>query len=106
MNRSEGELNIAKNIRILEWVKAEVIGGVGDLFRVMDRGKEEQVLDCLARLLITLCVLGKRLGFDYERIYHQVRENLLKNIENDHQLETWYGDLSSLLEQLEERKKR
>lgn len=105
VKRLERELNIAENLRVLEWIKAETIGGVGDLFRVMTKGKDEQILDCLARLMITLYVLGRRLGFDYTRLSSRVQDNLLRNIEDNHQLESWYGDLSSLLAHLEEKKR-
>lgn len=104
MNKQERELNIAKNLRALEWIKAETVGGVGDLFRAITKGKEEQILDCLASGIIAFYVLGRRLGFDYNQINSQLKGNLLKNIKDNHQIESWHGDLSLLLQDLEGKK--
>ena len=55
---------------------------------------------------VALCglVLGKRLGLSYEGIEAALRDNIKLNLIEEHKIERWYGDLSILLEFIDQHK--
>lgn len=99
------EGGIAKNIKVIEWLKADLITSVSALFKSMIRGSEEMLLDALSSLIITCYVLGRRLGLNFSRLDVKVEAKLRQGIEEGHEVERWYGDLSSLLSYLMEKKR-
>ena len=68
MSLNNPDINIAKNVRTIEWLKAEMVTGLGSLFKAMVKNQEEVILDALASLIMGCYFLGKRLGFAYNRI--------------------------------------
>lgn len=99
------EGGIAKNIKIIEWLKADLITSVSALFKAMLRCNEELIMDALASLHITCYVLGRRLGINFARLDLKVEAKLRKGIDQEHEVEKWYGDLSGLLNYLAEKKR-
>lgn len=93
-------VDIARNLKTIEWLKAEMTGGIASLFRAMVNGNSDRMLDSLAALVINSYLLGKRLGFQDEQIDQAVQVKLTDNINKDHEIEKWYGDLSDLLKHL------
>lgn len=104
MESSKG-IDVAKNIRVIEWLKAEMVGSVASLLRSMVGGAEDLIADCLAGIIMTAYILGKRVGIAYIKIDQKVKEKVAAGIREGHQIEEWYGDLSSLLKYLEGRKR-
>lgn len=96
---------IAKNIRVIEWLKADILSSLAALFKAMVKGSEERLLDALASLLITTYVLGRRLGINFSRLDIKVESKLRQSIDENHEVERWYGDLSELLQYQTEKKK-
>ena len=43
-------------------------------------------------------LLGRRIGIDFLTIDNQIKEKINTNINNAHEIEQWYGDLSELKE--------
>ncbi|OAT80867.1 MazG-like family protein [Desulfotomaculum copahuensis] len=99
------EPGITKNIRVIEWLKADLLTSLSALFKGMLRGSEERLLDALGSIIITSYVLGKRLGISYTRIDLKVENKLRQGIDEDHEMERWYGDLSALLAHLGDKKR-
>lgn len=99
------ESGIAKNIRIIEWLKADLLTSVSFLFRGMLRDGEEHLVDALASLIINCYVLGRRLGISFSRLDLKLESKLRQNIEENHELEKWYSDLSLLLTHLADKKR-
>jgi predicted nucleotidyltransferase len=89
--------NITKNLKVIEWLKSELLSSISHLFKVMISGKQDKIIDSLANLIISTYLLAKRLGVSPDRIERRIKDNLRKNIDQQHQIEEWYGDLSSLL---------
>jgi len=96
---------VAKNIKVIEWLKADIMASMSSLFKAMLRGSEERLLDALASIILTCYVLGRRLGISFSRLDLRVEAKLRQGIDNDHEVEKWYGDLSSLLRYLTEKKR-
>ncbi|MGI6553174.1 MAG: hypothetical protein GX779_02110 [Clostridia bacterium] len=105
MYKGERETDISRNLRMIDWLRAELVSTVGLLLKAMAKGSQELILDALAGGMIVLYVLGRRLGLTFSRIDLKVAEKLREGIALNHETEIWYKDLSSLLVHLEGRKR-
>lgn len=101
---TKGSLDIARNARAINWVKAELLGGVADLYKSILRGGDELVLETLASIIIATYVLARRLGISFETLEAKVLNKLRVNISENHQIEAWYGDLSGLRNHIEQKR--
>jgi hypothetical protein len=102
MHSNTSDVDITKNIKIIDWLKAELVSSVGALLKAVVKGSEELILDCLVGIIITTYLLGKRLGITFARIDMNIKSRLRDNTAKEHQVEKWYGDLSSLLKHMED----
>jgi hypothetical protein len=50
-------------------------------------------------------LLGKRVGVSFSTVDNKVKAQLTTNINDGHEVERWYGDLSELLHYLENKKR-
>ncbi|MCL6639078.1 MAG: MazG-like family protein [Firmicutes bacterium] len=96
---------IAKNIKVIEWLKADLITSLAALFKSMLKGSEELMLDALSSMIVTCYVLGRRLNINFSRLDLKVEAKVRQGIDDDHEVERWYGDLSALLNYLVEKKR-
>lgn len=94
------DVDIARNIKTIEWLKAEMLGSVADLFRSMREGHEEAVIDQLANVTTTAYVLARRLGVDFSLMDEAIRQKVQASIDEAREFEEWYGDYSALSEHL------
>ncbi len=99
------EGGIAKNIKVVEWLKADLLTSASALFKSMLRSSEDRILDALASLVITCYVLGRRLGLNFSRLDLKVEAKLRQGIDEEHEVEKWYGDLSTLLNYMVDKKR-
>lgn len=100
------EIDIARNIRAIEWVKAQIIDGVATLFKALIKNSEEAITDALATIIMSCYILARRLGVGFSRVDHSILHTLNTEIESGHELENWYGDLSMLRHYMEEKTTR
>lgn len=105
MPQPEGEIDIARNIRTIEWLKTELLAGVSGLFKSLLRGSEEAITDGLSGLIISCYALARRLGYSFAKLDAKVEAKVRVNIAEGHEIEKWYGDLTALLRHIEERKR-
>lgn len=67
----EKEFDIAKNVRLIDWLKSELLTSVADLFKLLSsgiKGSQEAIADCIASIILAAYLLGKRLGIQFEQI--------------------------------------
>ncbi len=96
--------DITKNVKILEWMKKELIMSVGDVFDLMFRGVkplDDSLQDTLANIIMITYLLGKRLGISFKDIDNKINEKIKQGIDNNHSVESWYGDFSNLKKHLD-----
>ncbi|MCL4426034.1 MAG: MazG-like family protein [Firmicutes bacterium] len=105
MSSVEPETTIAKNIRVIEWLKTELAASLVAVYRALLKGSEEAIIDGLAGLIMVSYVLGRRLGVSFAKIDLKVQARIRTLIDENHEVEKWYGDLSSLLQFLEAKKR-
>lgn len=98
--------DITKNIKIVEWMKTEILMSVSDLFNLLFKGVkplDEALQDTLANIIMITYLLAKRMGISFKEIDYKVKEKIRIGIEEDHSVERWYGDLSNLKKHMDNR---
>ncbi|TCL71652.1 MazG-like nucleotide pyrophosphohydrolase family protein [Hydrogenispora ethanolica] len=103
MSSSNPDFNIVKNLRTIEWIKAELAAGMGTLFKALIKNNEELIQDSLAGLIVSCYFLGKRLGISFTKLDEIIRQKLQSPPMQEHELEQWYGDVSNLENYLKDR---
>lgn len=98
-------LDVARNIRVIEWLKAELVGTVSALFKAMAKNSGEAIEDALASAVVTVYVLARRLGISFAQLDVRVESKIRNAIRDKHEVEDWYGDLTALLRYLGDKKR-
>jgi len=102
------EIDITTNLKIVEWLKAELVDTVAVLLKSLLKAGNDATVDALATLIIIAYILGRRVGISFQLIEMRVKHKLNSSINDAHEIEQWYGDLTQLQKYLEnkESKKR
>ena len=98
--------DVTKNVKILEWMKKELILSVGDVFDLIFKGVkplDEALQDTLANIIMITYLLAKRLGISFSEIDYKIKEKIRIGIDQNHSVESWYGDFSNLKKHMENR---
>lgn len=95
---AESHFDIAKNAKVLEELKADLVGTVGTLMKNIIRGSQETITGSLASLIVTTYIVGRRLGIKFYQIDEAVRIQLHNSVGSDHEVEKWFNDITSLKE--------
>ncbi|MEW6228996.1 MAG: MazG-like family protein [Bacillota bacterium] len=96
--------DIARNLKTIEWLKTELVANLSSLFKSMLKNNDEAIADSLANIVIGCYLLGKRLGLPHLALDAKIGEKVKANIEQGHEIETWYGEFSALRRHLAGRK--
>ena len=97
--RFDNGSEITKNVKIIEWMKNEILMSISDLFNLLFKGVkpvDEVLQDTLANIIMITYLLAKRLGISFKDIDYKIKEKIKIGIKEEHSIETWYGDLSNL----------
>lgn len=100
------DVDITKNIRIIEWLKSELLSSVATLYELLiheAQRTQEALIDVMANIILVTYLLAKRLGVPFQKIDAKVKDKVKLKIVEEHKIEKWYGDLSCLLEHLTRR---
>jgi hypothetical protein len=96
----EKEIDITRNIKLIEWLKSELLTDIANLFRVLINGVREEihdsVSDIISNIILISYLLGKRLGISYNAIEMKVHSKIKLGLVENHEVERYYGDLSEL----------
>ena len=98
--------DVTKNVKIIEWMKKELILSVGDVFDLIFKGVkplDEALQDTLANIIMITYLLAKRLGISFSEIDYKIKEKITIGIDQNHSVESWYGDFSNLKKHMENR---
>ena len=98
--------DVTKNVKIIEWMKKELILSVGDVFDLIFKGVkplDEALQDTLANIIMITYLLAKRLGISFSEIDYKIKEKIRIGIDQNHSVESWYGDFSNLKKHLNNR---
>ena len=100
-------MNVASNAKMIEVLKAELIGEAADVIRVtLPSGGRDALLDTLGSTVLLAYVLARRCGISFAELDADVTQKTQDGIDDDHKLELIYGDLSLLKKHFESGKYR
>lgn len=100
INRKEPEIDITRNVKIIEWLKSQLLMDIAVLFKNLAAGAREEVrdavADAIANIIIVAYLIGKRLGITYNSIELKMQKKIRLGIIEEHDVEKYHGDLSEL----------
>lgn len=105
MHSRSKDIDVAHNLKVIEWLKAELVDSVGELFRSLLKTGSDATSDALATIIITVYLLGRRVGISFQNVDRKIRDKLDISIKEAQDVEEWYGDLDELFEYLEGKKR-
>ncbi len=88
------ESDILRKMRLIEWLKAELITQVGSLYQAMAKNKEQAISEGLAAIIVACYILAKRLGIGFDSLDRDILKKVEQNIKSEHEVEKWFGDFS------------
>ena len=91
------ELDVAKNLKMVDWLKAELVDSVAELFKALLKSGTDAVADALASIIIICYLLGQMVGVSLLSVDAKVKEKLRITIESSPDGSSWQKELSSLL---------
>ncbi|WP_366923540.1 MazG-like family protein [Metallumcola ferriviriculae] len=91
---------IARNIRVIEELKAELVTNTAAVLQSMAKDDPNAVLDSLAGTLISTYLLSKKLNVDFEHLDKQVVEKLHQTLAVTLEGQNLNAELNQLLEYL------
>jgi hypothetical protein len=98
------EIDITRNIKLIEWLKSELLTDIANLFKVLVNGMKDEIHDAVSESLsniILICyLLGRRLGISYNSIELRIESKIKLGLVERHDVEKHYGDLSELSKHL------
>lgn len=100
------DIDIVKNMKTVEWLKSEILTNIAYLHKIFvdsEENSKENIEDTISNIIMESYLLGKRLGISFNDLDLTLKENIRLNLIQEHKIERWYGDLSSLLEHIETR---
>lgn len=104
MGMFEKEIDITRNIRMIEWLKSELLTDVANLYKALVNGMKEEihesVSDTLSNIILICYLLGRRLGMSYNAIEMKIENKIKLGLIENHEVEKHYGDLSELAKHL------
>ena len=98
--RGDKDINIIKNLKTIEWLKAEQLSSVAELFQLLNYGDEdskEEIIDIISNTILISYLLGKKLGINYESMDANIQKKLKLSLTGENGREEWVKDLSELL---------
>ncbi|HEY8486975.1 MAG TPA: MazG-like family protein [Limnochordales bacterium] len=93
---AQAESQLARDLRVIEFLKADLAAGVAAVYRAMARVNDEAVSEALASVVVGAYVLARRLGISPARLDMKVESRVRSAMAEPHELEQWYGDFSAL----------
>ncbi|MBS3937826.1 MAG: MazG-like family protein [Peptococcaceae bacterium] len=104
MSETGKEFDIGRNVRMIEWLKTELVGGVAQIYRELPKGRDEAIVGALAKVVLYCYLLGRRLNVSFAKLEATVERKSRQYAEDGHELEEWHQDLSTLATHLEARR--
>jgi len=99
----EKDMDLAKRVKVIEWLKTEIIDQSARLLKGIWEGSQAKTVDALASLISSGYILGRRLGVSYRSLDEAIMDKMKQHKAEGHQLEDWYGDISALDEHISKR---
>ena len=76
MSLANHNLDITKNLKIIESLKADLVIELGQLYQGMNNNEDESILDSMSGLMIRCYILSRRLGIPFAQLDSAIAEKL------------------------------
>lgn len=100
-------MEISGNIQAIDTIKSEILTEIVNLHRTLAGCDEvedyDTVSDEIAAIVAMDYILAKRLGIGYGSIDNRINDLLTSAIENNHELELEFSDMSELRKYISKR---
>ena len=103
MEMYKKELDVAKNIKIIESLKCELLSDLSQLYSGManpDSMEQQERDDILANMIMVTYMLAKKLGVPYHtldlKILNKLKVGIIQNSDNE-----WYKEIAGLSRHIE-----
>lgn len=100
----EKEIDITRNIKMIEWLKSELLTDIANLFKILVNGIREEVhetvSETISNIILIGYLLGKRLGVGFQAIEIKIQNKIKLGLIESHDVEKYYGDLTELSKHL------
>lgn len=103
MIQGDNNIDVTKNIKMIEWLKSELLTTIASLYELLvkgAKGSQEALVDVLANIILVTYLLARRLGVNFARIDMKIADKIKLGVLESHKIEEWYGDLSDLKQYL------
>lgn len=74
----EDRFDIARNLKIIEGLKVQLLSVIAELFAGLYKGAEERVLDALSAAMVILFSIANKVGITIRRLDTAVEEKLME----------------------------
>lgn len=99
------EIDVAKNLKMIDWLKAEMVDSVAELFKSLLLKSSDAVCDALSTIIILAYILGQKVGVSFAAVDTKIKNKLNISLDDSLGGEDWLGNLSELLGYLEKTKR-
>lgn len=99
------EVGRTDDVRVLEWLKADLAENVGVLFKSLLNSGNDANIDALAALIINAYILARRVGINYQVLDMRIKHQLNTSISDLDEAHHIHGDLTQLQNYIESRGK-
>ncbi len=96
MDSKINQVDHESNLKVIEWLKAELAESVGLLYKSLLKTSSEAAADALSNIIITCYVLGRRAGIHYQSIDMNIMHKINSTINEVREVEQMHGDLTEL----------
>lgn len=96
MRDTQKDLDIAKHIKLIEWLKTELLDNVSALFRGFQQGRDVLLKEALANLVLLSYLLARRLGMKYSQLDELILEKIARGAGPQYDSDMWRSDLNML----------
>lgn len=96
---SGDNIDITRNIKLIEWLKCEILSGISSFYQLLYKGKQgsqDALTDVIANIILVSYLLARRLGITFAAVDSKIQSKIKLGITEGHEIERWYGDLSEL----------
>lgn len=101
MNGKNRDLDIAKNLKMVEWLKAELVDSVGLVFKTLLKTSSTTTAEALSSVILFTYLLGQKVGVGFHKLDSEVKDRLHKGIQEGQGDDEWHRDITELLYYLE-----
>lgn len=106
----EKEIDITKNIKIIDRLKSEMLTDIANLFRILVNGVSDEIheglADTLSNIILIAYLLGRRLGISYNVVEMKMRNKIKLGLVESSSNEKSSSDLNELSKHLDSSRSR